>query len=165
MSNIAISRSRMSAQPPPPLPFQAAPLRRASGEPLYAQPARDLAARVRRGTLPPGARLPPEPALAQAYGVNRLTVREALTSLTRQGLVRRVHGVGSFVADTPVRHRIGGDEASLTEAMRRQGLTVRQDLLETASGPRRSGARRAVPGLPRGGHDPLDSPLGAGRSV
>src|SRR3954466_2983262 len=133
MSNIAISRSRMSAQPPPLLTFQAETLRRASGEPLYAQLARDLAARVRRGTLPPGARLPPEPALAQAYGANPLTVREALTSLTRQGLVRRVHGVGSFVADAPVRPGMGGDEASLTEAMRRQGLTVRQDLLEAAS--------------------------------
>jgi DNA-binding GntR family transcriptional regulator len=125
----------MSAARPPTLPFRPAPLRRAGGEPLYAQVARDLAAHVRRGTVAPGARLPPEPALAQAYGVNRLTVREALTSLTRQGLVRRVQGVGSFVADAPVRHRIGGDDASLTEAMRSQGLTVRQDLLEAATAP------------------------------
>ena len=125
----------MSAGRPPALPFRPAPLRRASGEPLYAQVARDLAAHVRRGTMVPGARLPPEPALAEAYGVNRLTVREALTSLTRQGLVRRVQGVGSFVADAPVRHRIGGDDASLTETMRAQGLTVRQDLLEAATGP------------------------------
>src|SRR3954470_723736 len=133
----------MSADRPLTLPFRPAPLRRASGEPLYAQVARDLATHVRRGSMPPGARLPPEPALARAYGVNRLTVREALTSLTRQGLVRRVQGVGSFVADTPVRHRISGDEASLTEAMRTQGLTVRQDLLEAASGP-----PEAVPGGP-----------------
>ena len=51
--------------------------------------------------------------------------------------------MGSFVAEAPIRHRIGGDEASLTEAMRRQGLTVRQDLLETASGP-----PEAAPGGP-----------------
>jgi GntR family transcriptional regulator len=133
----------MSANQPPSLPFQPVPLRRASGEPLYAQVARDLATQVRRGTMAAGQRLPPEPALARAYGVNRLTVREALTSLTRQGLVRRVQGVGSFVADAPVRHRIGSDEASLTESMRRQGLTVRQDLLEAASGP-----PEAVPGGP-----------------
>ena len=91
------------------LPFRPRPLRRASGEPLYAQVARDLATHVRRGTMAPGgADCPAEPVLARAYGVNRLTVREALTSLTRQGLVRRVQGVGSFVADAPVRHRIGG---------------------------------------------------------
>ena len=94
----------MSANPPRSLPFQPVPLRRAGGEPLYAQVARDLATQVRRGTMAAGQRLPPEPALARAYGVNRLTVREALTSLTRQGLVRRVQGVGSFVADAPVRH-------------------------------------------------------------
>jgi len=133
----------MTAGPQPQLPFSPAPLRRSSGEPLYAQVARDLAGHVRRGTMPAGHRLPPEPALAKAYGVNRLTVREALTSLIRQGLVRRVQGVGSFVAEAPVRHRVGGDEASLTESMRRQGLTVRQDLLEAASAP-----PEAVPGGP-----------------
>jgi DNA-binding GntR family transcriptional regulator len=58
-------------------------------------------------------------------------------------LVRRVQGIGSFVADAPVRHRIAGEEASLTEGMRRQGLTVRQDLLEAAPGP-----PEAVPGGP-----------------
>ena len=126
------------------LPFDPAPVRRSAGEPLYAQVARDLAAHVRRGTLASGQRLPAEPALARAYGVNRLTVREALGSLTRQGLVRRVQGVGSFVADAPVRHPIdAAEEASLTEAMRRQGLTVRQDLLEVATGP-----PEAVPGGP-----------------
>src|SRR3954466_16268266 len=124
----------MPAESPPTLPFPPPPLRRAApppppapppapgggagAEPLYAQVARDLAAQVRRGTLPAGTRLPPEPPLAKAYGVNRLTVREALTSLTRQGLVRRVQGVDAIVADTPVRHRIGGDEASLAGALR-----------------------------------------------
>src|SRR5580765_4707043 len=106
------------------LPFTPASIRRAAPEPLYAQVARDLAGHVRAGTMAAGRRLPAEPVLARAYGVNRLTVREALTSLARQGLVRRVQGVGSFVADAPVRHRIGGDEASLTEAMRKQGLSV-----------------------------------------
>src|SRR3954453_21742551 len=123
----------MSADTPV-LPFTPVAVRRSASEPLYAQVARDMATHIRRGTVAAGQRLPPEPVLAEAYGVNRLTVREALASLTRQGLVRRVQGVGSFVADAPVRHRIGGEEASLTEAMRRQGLTVRQDLLETVSG-------------------------------
>src|SRR4051812_10842103 len=143
MSRMAISEPRMSTDPSPVLPFDPAPLRRAAGEPLYAQVARDLAARIRQGALAPGQRLPAEPALGRAYGVNRLTVREALTSLTRQGLVRRLQGVGSFVADAPVRHRIDGEEASLPDDMRRQGLTVRQDLLEVATGP-----PEAVPGGP-----------------
>src|SRR3954451_23061062 len=130
----------MSADRPPTLPFRPAPLRRASGEPLYAQVARDLAAHVRRGSTPPGARLPPEPALARAYGINRLTVREALTSLTRQGLVRRVQGVGSFVADAPVRHRVEADDE---ERPAGPGIAIRHDLLEAANGP-----PEAVPGGP-----------------
>jgi DNA-binding GntR family transcriptional regulator len=118
-----------------------APVRRAAAEPLYAQVAKDLAAHVRIGTMAPGRRLPPEPVLAAAYGVNRLTVREALASLSRQGLVRRVQGVGSFVADAPVRHRIDAGEASVSDALRRQGRTIHEALLETAPGP-----PEAVPG-------------------
>jgi DNA-binding GntR family transcriptional regulator len=129
------------------LPFPPAQMRRSASEPLYSQVARDVATHIRHGTLKPGERIPPEPVLARAYGVNRLTVREALASLARQGLVRRVQGVGSFVADTPTRHRIehhiDAAEASLTVGMRREGHTVRQDLLETGVGP-----PETVPGGP-----------------
>jgi GntR family transcriptional regulator len=44
----------------------------------------------------PGDRLPSEPDLATAYGVSRPTIREVLRSLEGDGLVRRVHGVGTF---------------------------------------------------------------------
>src|SRR5690348_11072361 len=115
--------SRIMATDVPVLPFAPVPVRRSASEPLYAQVARDMAAHVRRGTVTAGQRLPPEPVLAEAYGVNRLTVREALASLTRQGLVRRVQGVGSFVADAPVRLRVDA-AGDLVEALRRQGLTV-----------------------------------------
>ena len=119
---------------PSDLPFTATAVRRgARAGALYRQVADDLEARIRDGVLSPGLRLPAEPAIARAYGVNRLTAREALSVLVRQGLVRREHGVGSFVAQAPVRHRIGGFDASLTEAMREQGLSVRQELLGIAS--------------------------------
>jgi GntR family transcriptional regulator len=45
----------------------------------------------------PGDRLPSEPQLASTYGVSRPTIREVLRSLEGDGLVRRVHGVGTFV--------------------------------------------------------------------
>ena len=133
----------MATDPDLALPFTPAPIRRAVPEPLYAQVARDLAGQLRAGTMAPGRRLPAEPVLARAYGVNRLTVREALTSLARQGLVRRVQGVGSFVADAPVRHRVEAGQASIADALRGQGVVVREELLEAAPGP-----PEAVPGGP-----------------
>ena len=48
----------------------------------------------------PGDRLPSEPDLATAYGVSRPTIRDVLRSLEGDGLVRRVHGVGTFVTQT-----------------------------------------------------------------
>jgi GntR family transcriptional regulator len=52
-------------------------------------------------TYQPGDRLPSEPELATAYGVSRPTIREVLRSLEGDGLVRRVHGVGTFVTQAP----------------------------------------------------------------
>ena len=49
----------------------------------------------------PGDRLPSEPDLASTYGVSRPTIREVLRSLEGDGLVRRVHGVGTFVTQVP----------------------------------------------------------------
>jgi GntR family transcriptional regulator len=48
----------------------------------------------------PGDRLPSEPDLAEAFGVSRPTIREVLRSLEGDGLIRRVHGVGTFVTRT-----------------------------------------------------------------
>lgn len=49
--------------------------------------------------LVPGSPLPPERALMDTYGVSRATVRRALDLLAADGLVTRVQGAGTFVAD------------------------------------------------------------------
>ncbi len=48
----------------------------------------------------PGDRLPSEPELAAAYSVSRSTIREALQALETDGVVRRIHGLGTFVNQT-----------------------------------------------------------------
>lgn len=60
------------------------------------QLARALAAEVR--TLPEGAALPSENALAGRFGVSRVVVREAVARLRADGLVRTERGRGHFVA-------------------------------------------------------------------
>lgn len=59
-----------------------------------------LVSQIEDGRLQPGQRLPSEPALANQYGISRPTLREILSGLEVDGLVRRVHGVGTFVAQT-----------------------------------------------------------------
>jgi len=107
-------------------------LDRRSRVPLYRQLAALLEGRVRAGDLAPGDRLPGESELADAFGVHRLTVRQALSDLAARGLITTVHGRGSFVAHPPIRHAIsGGREARLTRAMRESGRHVRQQLLRS----------------------------------
>ncbi len=56
-------------------------------------------------------RLPSETDLAEEFGVSRVTVREALASLERRGLVLRRHGVGTFVNCNAVNIRSRLDES------------------------------------------------------
>lgn len=53
------------------------------------------------GSLPAGARLPPERQLAAALGVSRMTLRQALDALAQEGRITRAVGGrgGSFVAE------------------------------------------------------------------
>ena len=52
----------------------------------------------------PGDRLPTEPELAARHDVSRITARQAVMQLVREGLVVRRQGKGSFVAEPPVHH-------------------------------------------------------------
>lgn len=56
-----------------------------------------LAARIRRGALKPGDKLPSEFEIVRAFGVSRTVVREAMSQLQAAELVETRHGVGTFV--------------------------------------------------------------------
>ena len=64
--------------------------------------AEQLRGMVMRGELVPSAQLPTEPELSRALNVSRATLRAALDSLVREGVVVRRRGVGTFVADRPL---------------------------------------------------------------
>ncbi|MFI9650771.1 GntR family transcriptional regulator [Streptomyces sp. NPDC052040] len=63
------------------------PLPRPREEPLYGRIAAELLGELRDGGIPPGERLPGERQLAAHFRVSRETVRQALQSLRRAGLV------------------------------------------------------------------------------
>jgi GntR family transcriptional regulator len=60
-----------------------------------------LAAEIERGRRPAGSRMPPERALAEHFGVSRVTLRRALDELARAGVVAR-SGTRWVVASTAI---------------------------------------------------------------
>ncbi|KAA5602074.1 GntR family transcriptional regulator [Blastochloris sulfoviridis] len=65
--------------------------------PRYAQVAADLRRRIEAGEWRFGDRLPPLEAFEDDFGVARVTIRQAMEILEKEGLVRRVQGKGTFV--------------------------------------------------------------------
>jgi GntR family transcriptional regulator len=64
----------------------------------YMRVAENIASRIASKELAPGARLLGEKELAAHYGVSYGTVRHALKVLRERGLVKTIHGRGTFVA-------------------------------------------------------------------
>jgi len=73
--------------------------RRPKHERLYST----LAAKIRSGTMKPGAKLPSQRALMKEYRVSLATVSAAFGALAREGLIDTFHGRGTFVAETAMR--------------------------------------------------------------
>jgi DNA-binding GntR family transcriptional regulator len=64
---------------------------------VYMLVADDIAAKIARGELAPGARLPGEADMALEYHVARMTISRAVRELRERGLVRTVIGKGTYV--------------------------------------------------------------------
>lgn len=66
--------------------------------PPYRRIKQEVARWIAVGELAVGARVPSDNELAQTFQVSRLTAHRALRELAQEGLVQRVHGVGTFVS-------------------------------------------------------------------
>lgn len=71
-------------------------------------------------SLSVGDRLPPERELAARFGVSRVTLRQAVSSLAQAGCVIRRQGAGTFVADATISKRT--ELRSFSEEMVARGL-------------------------------------------
>lgn len=65
--------------------------------PIYLQLREIIRNRIEEGEYLPGTAIPSENKLAETYGINRLTVRNAVDTLVNEGILRRVQGKGVFV--------------------------------------------------------------------
>jgi GntR family transcriptional regulator len=87
------------------------------GVPLYYQLENVLREKITSGTFIPGEQLPTESELIEQYGVSRITVRQALTTLAEEGLIERQQGRGTFVAQRKTRRRKFDDVTHLTGSL------------------------------------------------
>lgn len=69
--------------------------------PLYERVKAHLSERIARGEWQNGARVPSEHELMASLGVSRMTVHRALREMSAAGTLRRVQGLGTFVATAP----------------------------------------------------------------
>lgn len=86
-----------------------------SRSPKYAQIADVLRQRVVRGVWPKAARLPTNEELAAEFGVSRVTIRQAVEILTREGVLVAHQGRGTFVVARPNENRWLSVQTSLGE--------------------------------------------------
>jgi DNA-binding LacI/PurR family transcriptional regulator len=78
-----------------------------SSEPLHTRVADRVRHGVRDGLYQPGERLPSEVELATQLSVSRGTVRQALTALVVEGLLRTIPGRGTFVSNGSAQQTAG----------------------------------------------------------
>jgi len=88
--------------------------------PKHAQ-LREILLKLIESELAPDAPIPSERELMSAYGVSRVTVREAIGQLVSEGRLYSVRGKGTFVARPRVESQL--HLASFTDDMRRRGLS------------------------------------------
>lgn len=80
----------------------------------------EQALRERIAALRPGDGLPSDSALCTEFGVSRMTARNAMHRLAEEGLVVRLPGRGSYVAEPPA-HRRADRLMSFSSEMTRRG--------------------------------------------
>jgi GntR family transcriptional regulator len=94
-----------------------------SAVPLHSQVRERLLERIVDGTYGAHARLPAESEIGAIFGVSRITVRQALGDLQKEGVIVKVPGKGTFVAGQRPRQDLSRLEG-FGEAMSRKGHRI-----------------------------------------
>jgi DNA-binding GntR family transcriptional regulator len=99
------------------------------GTPRYRVAADQLAEQIQSGKLVAHSRVPSERLVAEQFGLSRMTARQAIEYLVRQGLVYRRPGSGTYVSPPRVVHTLER-LAGFSEQMRAQGIEPSGRVLE-----------------------------------
>jgi GntR family transcriptional regulator, phosphonate transport system regulatory protein len=96
--------------------------------------AAQLRGDILAGRVAPGERLPNETALAERFGVNRHTLRQAVQALVREGHLNVRQGCGTFVRELVLDYALQR-RTRLSENLARMGETAGRELLSHAVAP------------------------------
>ena len=99
--------------------FELGPIDPADPEPLYQQLRDRLRDKLMEG-WPRDRPIPSERHLMQMTGLSRMTVRQAITELVHEGMLRRDHGRGTFVGDSRIMRALTG-HSSFRDVVQQQG--------------------------------------------
>ncbi|MCB8878775.1 phosphonate metabolism transcriptional regulator PhnF [Acidisoma cellulosilytica] len=102
---------------------------------MWQRIAEILTAEISAGSFPPASRLPTETALAERFGVNRHTLRQAIGALSDVGLVSVQHGRGTFVRPAPVIEYPLGTRTRFSEILSQQSRLADGELLSSREQP------------------------------
>ena len=107
-----------------------------SGDAHYLRVKKFVTEQIAHGALKPGARVPSENELVRQFGLARMTVNRALRELAAEGVLERVAGSGTFVAEQRV-HAHPLEVHSIAEEIRARGHEYRARVvtLESLSAP------------------------------
>ncbi|MEG2417310.1 MAG: GntR family transcriptional regulator, partial [Eubacterium sp.] len=77
-------------------------IRRENPKPLYVQLEELIRNKIEEGEWKAQTAIPSESELNRMFGVSRMTIRSACSQLVQEGLLYRVPGKGTFVADAKI---------------------------------------------------------------
>lgn len=103
--------------------FDIGPLDPADSVPLYQQLRDRLRAKLTEG-WPRERPIPSERQIMQITGLSRMTVRQAIAELVHEGMLRRDHGRGTFVADSRITRLLTGHSSFRDVVQKRGGLAT-----------------------------------------
>ena len=106
---------------------------------LHAQLTSMLKKEIQRGKYQD--RIPSESELMETFSVSRTTLREAVSALVREGVLRKVHGKGTFIATNTGNVWVGA-LSSMTDTIKSLGMNPGAKLLSTGIGDDPEIARR-----------------------
>lgn len=112
--------------------------------PLADQVAEILLERISSGTYPPESRLPSENELVEELNVSRATVRAALSALAANGMVKRRHGVGTFISRLTRISNPLNDVIDYNDLITGQGFAYRSEHLSSIAREPEQAVREAL---------------------